>query len=181
MVRVKRILGAALVLLVLPTVLAGCGDDDASRSDVEDLEDALDAAREAVVHDLAAAAQVTFTSGTRRFVWCGESYAPRGVDIDEHLLFEPSPLGDEQAVDAVAEVLEEHGWSVERPANPAILIGTKDLLEVRVQVGGAAFQLDLRNADCLETTDGVAREVNDRDSEDVEWEDVEWEDDEPSS
>lgn len=171
MVRVKRILGAALVLPVLPTVLSACGDDDASRSDVQDLEHALDATREGVVHDLAAAAQVTFTSGTRGFVWCGESYAPGGVDINEHLLFAPSPLGDERSVEAVAGVLEEQGWAVERPANPTILIARKDLVEVRVQVGPAAFQLDLRNADCLETTDGVAREVNDRDSEDVEWED----------
>jgi hypothetical protein len=171
MVRVKRILGAALVLLVLPTVLSACGDDGASQSDVQDLEDALDAAREGVVHDLAAATEVVFASGTRRFNWCGESYAPRGVFVTEHLLFEPSPLGNEGAVAKVATVLEEQGWSVERPANPDIVIGTKDLVEVRVEVGGAAFQLDLRNAECLETTDGVARDVNDRDSEDVRWED----------
>lgn len=170
MVDVKRVLGVALLLLVLPSALAGCGDDDASRSDVEELEDALDTARAGVVRDIASAAEVAFTSGRRQFAWCGESYAPRGVDIGEHLLFEPSPLGDDGAIDAVAGVLQEQGWSVERPPNPTIVVGTSGAVQVRVEVGPAAFQVDLRNAECLETTDGVAREVDERDSEDVVWE-----------
>jgi hypothetical protein len=175
--RLTCALGLTLVLVALTVALVACGDtSDGGRRDMDDdakvtaLEDDVSSARDGVVRAVAAALGSDFVGGKRRHRWCGESYAPRGVRLDEHLRFAPSPLGVQGATDAAARVLEEQGWTVERPGNPAVVVGTRGAVEVRVEAGPAAVQLDLGNPDCLETSDDVARAFADRDSADVAWE-----------
>lgn len=178
--RLTYALGLVVLVLALSVALVACGDSggDGGGTEMDDdarvaaLEDDVAAARDAVARAIADEVGVEFLGGTRRFGWCGESYAPRGVRLDEHLRFAPSALGVTGAVDAAARVLEEHGWAVERAGNPGIVSGSKGAVRVRVDVGPAAVQLDLGNPDCVETADGVARAFAERATEDVVWEDA---------
>ncbi|GAA4804603.1 hypothetical protein ACFQ0K_11175 [Nocardioides caeni] len=167
----RALIGVTVAALLLGA-LGGCSDpgsggtDDAER--INQLEDDVDAARDGVVHEIAAAVEAPFAGGTRRHSSCGESYAPRGVRIVEHLRFDPGPLGVEATVSTVAEVLEDGGWDVEWPANPAIVLGRLGDIEVRA-VAGAVLQVDISNPDCVETGDDSARDFADRPSSDVDW------------
>lgn len=167
----KRLLGTAplLLALALALTLGACdGGDDDSRDLVDDAEGQATAAIDGVLHDIAAALDLEFGSGSRSFVICGESYAPRGVQMNNFLNFEPGGLDDAEAIDSTAEVLEADGWTVKRLGAP-IVEGAKGLLTLRVEVGPAAVAVDISNTECLETTDDVARKTQDRPQVDIEW------------
>ncbi|MCX6402131.1 MAG: hypothetical protein NTX33_19640 [Propionibacteriales bacterium] len=165
----KRLLGTAPLLLALALTLGGCnrGDDD-SRDLVDDAEDQATAAIDGVLHDIAAALDLEFGSGSRSFVICGESYAPRGVQMRNFLNFEPGGLDDADAIDAAAGALEADGWTVKRLGAP-LIEGAKGLLTLRVELGPAAVAIDISNTECLDTTDDVARKTQDRPQVDIEW------------
>lgn len=179
--KVKRFLGVTTSVLALAAAVAGCGGDGDGdgggggggagdeEARVAGLEAEVDAAH-GVVRAIADALDLELEAGTRRFRACGESFAYHGVKVDEHLRFGPSPLGAGPAVDAAARVLEEEGWSVERPGNPSIVLGTRGQVQVRVE-GGAAVQVGVGNPDCVDTGHDVAREFGEREREDVTWED----------
>jgi hypothetical protein len=165
----KRLLGTAPFLLALSLFLGGCnGGDDDGRDLVDDAEGQAATAIDGVVHDIATALDLEFGSGSRSFVICGESYAPRGVQMRNFLNFEPSGLDDADAIDTVAGVLEADGWTVERRGAP-LIEGAKGLLTLRVEVGPAAVAVDISNTECLDTSDDVARKTQDRPQVDIEW------------
>lgn len=166
----KQTLGITSLLLLLPLVLAGCGSDEEGRQAVADAEAEAEATVDGVVHDIAAALDSAFTSGSRHFAICGDTYAPRGVILRSSLNFESTELGADEAVTAAAQALEADGWQVVRPENPAIVEGEKGVLVVRVEVGPALVAVKV-STECVETTDDVARETQDREVQDIVWKD----------
>lgn len=177
-----RVLSALLVglLAVVSLLVAGCSgpdDPETQRSDAAAIEDLLadaDAARTGVVRtvvsDLELEFDGAFLGGTRLFRICGESWAPHGVQVRDHVTFYPSPLGVDPAIEVVAAVLEDEGWEVERPPNPMLVIGRRDGIEVRAVIGSAAVQFDINNVECLEVSDDASRDFADRSHQDLTWE-----------
>ncbi|WP_435771885.1 hypothetical protein [Nocardioides sp. SYSU DS0651] len=170
-----RLVLLAAAALASPLV-AGCGggDDEGGRAEVDQVdqvdqveEQAVDAV-DGVVHDVADATGIAFVSGNRFFSICGESYAPRGVVLRSFLQFEPSELPDAEAADRAAESLAAGGWDVEQRSGSAVVEAAKDDLRMKVEFGPAAAVVGL-NTDCVETSDDVAREYDDRDDVEVEW------------
>lgn len=165
----KRALGITSLLL-LPLALAGCGSDEEGRGAVADVEAEAEATIDGVVHDIAAALDSSFTGGSRHFAICGDTSAPGGVILRGSLNFEPTDLGDDEAVAAAASALEEDGWRVARPENPTIVEGEKGVLAVRVEVGPALVAVKV-STECVETTADVARETQGREVQDIVWRD----------
>lgn len=175
-----RTLGSLGLACVLAATFAGCGDgdggggrggDDKGGSHlVDDAERRADAAIDGVVHDIAAALDLTFGTGGRHFAICGETYAPGGVQMLNFLNFEPGGLPDDEAVAAASRALEDDGWKVTRPGNPAIVDGEKDGLTLRVELGAGAVVIDLTST-CLDTSDDVARETQERPRAEITWQD----------
>ena len=149
--------------------MAGCGGDpDAERTEVDRTEQAALAAVDGVVHEVADATRLEFTSGDHDFVICGESYAPGGVVHRVSLHFGPPDTSVERAVEQAAGALEAGGWDVEHPGNPAIVEGVKDAHTLRFHFGGAATEVSIRSS-CVETSDDVANEYADRANADIDW------------
>lgn len=165
----KRLLGTAPLLLALALTLSGCiGGDDEGIALVDDAENQAVAAIDGVVHDIAAALGLEFGSGSRSFGICGESYAPRGVEMLNFLNFEAVDSLDDAAGAATAEALEADNWTVERISETRIK-GTKGLLTMLVEIGPAAVGVDISNTECLDTSDDVARKTQDRPQVDIAW------------
>jgi hypothetical protein len=171
----RSLLGNARLVVLLSALLAtplaagcGAGDGDDDRKAVADVEQqALDAV-DGVLHDIAGELEMDFVSGSRRFVLCGESYAPRGAIHRATLHFGPSPLDPDAAVDAAATAMEGDGWTVDRPPNTSIVEGEKDDTTLRLELGPAAVAVDVVS-DCVETSDDVAREYRDIETADLAW------------
>lgn len=159
----------AVVVLGVAVGMAGCGGDpDAERAEVDRTEQAALAAVDGVVHEVADATRLEFTSGDHDFVICGESYAPGGVIHRVSLHFGPPDASVERAVEQAAEALAAGGWEVERPGNPAIVDGVKGASTLRFQFGGAATEVSIRSS-CVETSGDVANEYADRANVDIGW------------
>lgn len=170
----RRALGIGSVLGVLALTMGGCADDGGGgggrtdREAVEAVEREALSAVDGVVHVAAQGAEMDFVSGSHSFVWCGESYAPRGVIHNVRLHFEPAALSDAEAADVAAGAMEDDGWTVERPPDPAIVLGSKGRNTLRFHFGPAAVAVEV-SSECVETSDDVARDYHDRKNADVEW------------
>ncbi len=77
-------------------------------------------------------------------------------------------LPDDKAADRAAAVLEADGWTVERPANPRIAIGTKSDNTFRVEFGPGAVVVQV-TSECVETSNKVARDYAGKPDEDIVW------------
>lgn len=166
-VGVKRMLGMPLALLALALGLTACEDDDADRAKVDAADARLVAAVDGVIHDAAEQLDLTFEGGSRHYAICGESYAPRGVKIRGTVrLTSLAELTDDEAADAVAALLDEQGWQVERPPLRSVVEGTKDDLTLRFDIRGVSVDLV---TECIETSGDVARESAEREGVALEW------------
>lgn len=166
----KRALGITSLLLLLPLAFGGCGGDEEGQQAVAAVEAEAEATIDGVVHDIAAALDTAFASGSRHFAICGDTYAPGGVILRGSLNFESTGLGDDAAISAAAEALEADGWRVLRSEDPTIVEGEKGVLAVRVEVGPALVAVKV-STECVETTADVARETQDREVQDIVWKD----------
>lgn len=144
----------------------GGGADDDTRVDTV-VDGALEAV-DGVLHELAEGVQMRFDEGNRFFSLCGDDLAPGGVVHTVTINFRPSELPDEKAADKAAEVLTAGGWTVERPENPRITIGTKDAMTIRVEFGPGAAVAQV-TSDCVETSDRVARDYAKKSDEGIVW------------
>lgn len=162
-----RLSGIGAFLGILAFALAGCGDDDADRAKVDDAREQIQAAVDGVLHDLADRVGLEFQDGNQFLVWCGESYAPGGIFVRSHLLFdEPAELPADDAVAAAVDVLDDAGWRIERPPHPQIFTATKGAVVLRLDFRGIV-QVNA-DTDCIETSGHVARELNGTDT-DLTW------------
>lgn len=160
---------SAVVVLGVAACLAACGGDpDAERAAVDETEELALAAVDGVVHEVADATRLEFSSGDHDFVTCGESYAPGGVIHRVSLHFGPPDATVERAIERAAEALEADGWEVERPGNPAIVEGVRGSNTLRFHFGGAATEVSIRSS-CVETSDDMAKEYADRPNADIAW------------
>lgn len=165
-----RALGTVPLTLLLALGLGGCGgQDDDSRQAVEDAVRQADETIDGVVHQVAAALRLDGAQGSRSFTICGESYAPRGVVMQNFLRFTSSgELTQENAFTATVGLLRDDGWTVDDPANRVSVVGTKGPLTLRVEIHPSLVQVGV-TAPCIETSDGIAEEYADRPTTDLTW------------
>ncbi|WP_418058100.1 hypothetical protein [Pimelobacter simplex] len=158
------------VLLALSLGLSGCGNkDEAGRAAAHEAELQADAAIDGVLHRIAAALGLDEAKGSRSFTRCGESYAPRGVVMQNFLNFRATnDLTHEQATATTARLLRDDGWTVAEPDNPVFVSGAKGPLTLRVEIATAMVVVDLVS-DCIETSDDVVEEYTDRATVDLTW------------
>lgn len=162
----------AATLLLVPA-LGGCdaagggGGKDAHDRVEAVVDDAL-AAVDGVLHELAADVQMRFNEGNRFYSLCGDDLAPGGVVHQVTINFRASELPDDKAADRAAAVLKADGWTVERPANPRIAIGTKSDNTFRVEFGPGAVVVQV-TSECVETSNKVARDYAGKPDEDIVW------------
>ncbi|WP_157537253.1 hypothetical protein [Nocardioides sp. Root190] len=163
---------AAAPLAGLMVVLAGCsaGGDTEDRSRFEALEqEALDVV-DGVLHDIAGETDMAFEAGTRATSICGESYAPRGVKLRVFARFAaPAEMATDDAMAATGEALTGDGWELDPQPRERIVLATREDLEIRFDFAGVV-QVHI-TAGCIETSDGVAREIGDRPTKDLDWAD----------
>lgn len=169
-----RLLGMGSVLGALALALAGCGDGGGGdggggdRSKIDRAEADVQAVVDGVLHDVAGRAGLAFKAGNRFFVICGESFAPGGIHINSHLLFDgPAELPTEDAIEQAVQVLDAEGWRVKRPPQPEIFTATKGVVVLRLDFRGPV-QVDA-DTECIETGGHVARETSKRPNAELEW------------
>lgn len=161
------VLGLAGVIAA--PLLVGCGGDDGQdRARVETVERHALAAVDGVLHDIATDLELEFGGGNHFFAICGESYAPQGVIHQVITNFSPSALTDVESVARVTTLLDEAGWVVEAFPNPAVVEGTQEDNTLRLEFGPAAVSATVRS-DCIETSDGFARDQADVEAADIDW------------
>lgn len=155
--------------LVMAACLSACGGDpETERKDVEAVEERALAAVDGVVHEVAELNRLEFLSGSHKFSTCGEDYAPRGVIHRVSLHLGQADESAEAMVEVAAGALDADGWTVERAVNTAIIEGTKDENTVRFHFGAAGTEVKITSS-CVETSDDVANEYQDKGSADLTW------------
>jgi hypothetical protein len=153
---------------VLTLFAGGCSDDDADVAKVRAVEQqALDAV-DGVLHDIAERADMEFEVGNRSAAICGESYAPRGVNLRVFVrLGPPAELTLDDAMAVAGEALAGDSWEVDPTRRERLVIATRDDVEMRIEFG-IVVQVDI-TAGCIETAGGVAREIAEEPSEELTW------------
>ncbi len=164
----------ALALLVVP-LLGGCDGGGGGGGGGGDRERVDAVAHEAlgvvdgVLHEIADGVQMTFNEGNAFDVVCGDDLAPGGVihQVTLNFGFQSSDLLTEQAVDRAGEILAADGWTVDRPAAPQIVVGTKGMQTMRLEFG--TFVVVQITSDCVETSRKVAKEYAEAADSEIVW------------
>lgn len=167
-----RLLGIGSMVGALALALSACGDGDGGggedRSRIDRAEADVQAAVDGVLHEIAAQAGLAFQAGNRFFVICGESYAPGGIHVNNHLLFHgPAELPTRDAIEQAVQVLDADGWRVKRPPQPEVFTATKGVVVLRLDFRGPV-QIDA-DTECIQTGGHVARETSKRPDAELRW------------
>ncbi len=156
-------------ILTLVTAAAaaatGCGGpaDSTGAVAVEAVVAEVDRVLGDLVPDLVRALRLDGARGSRSFTICGDRAAPRGVVVNTFVRFgsSSSDLTRAEATATVAVLLDAAGWTIDDPANRALLTADRGRLELHVTITPSLVQLDLGSA-CVATPDLVARAYDDR-------------------
>lgn len=168
----RRLGKVAAVGATTLTVLAmsACTDSaDNGRERFEAVEADATGAVDGLVHDLADELDVEFEAGTRDAVICGESYAPRGLNLRVFArLSQPPEVTPGEAMVIAVRLLKDDGWTLQPDPRDTVVVATRDDLTIRLEFPGWV-QAEI-SAGCIETDDDTARDVADDPVEDLVWE-----------
>ncbi|WGX98132.1 hypothetical protein [Nocardioides sp. L-11A] len=163
---------AALLVLLLAAVPAGCGDPGppsraAGARAVEDVVAETDRALGGVLRELARTLRLGGAQGSRSFATCGDIGVPGGVVSNAFVhLTSSSDLTREAATAAAVALLVADGWRVDDPDNQALLTARKGRLTLHLRIGWSLVQVDL-GSDCVATSPALARAYDERPAVDL--------------